>query len=354
MSSPLSNLITMICSGAYVSKDAVAQVLEEKYGYILPIEEGVERFFCEHDLVEGVELLVDSRRAIVRMAQDAGDACHKDTSMSAAIRRLLQRLGLPLPPDSNQPLGAAAIKFELGEIYREVDEILQADRMDSHHLRSFPLDGWTYIEQLLKSTVLFYASILTGIDEQLKRKFDEARKKRELRPVLQAMRGIKNDFDLALKKNDSTSKDMVGQVLRLTGRYNPFEGFDFDKYENDVTVQEGRNFYAHKVRQAVEIQGAEAVAKSLENTIKLVDDLITLKIAPTVIFPTAYGHDEHKREMLWFVTERDIGFISRKRRKYERRMFKRGAVTIQLLVPHLTVSPLKGVLFDPPIVPYLQ
>jgi len=337
----------MICSGDFVPPEAISHTIEEKYGYSLPLEEGVERFLCDHDLTEGVELLVDSRRSIVKMAQEFDNSCPNNASMATSIRRLLLGLGLPLPPDLGRPLGAMSVKQQLIAMRQEIDEIAQSGHLDHHHLRSFPLDGWSYVEHLLRSTIGFYESLLIGFDEPVERAFRHAREQNSVRPVLQAMRGIENQFP-------STKDDLSKQCLRLIGRPSPFAGFRFDDYDNDTVVQVCRNFYAHKLREAVENQGVIPVRESLNITIQLVDELASKNIAPGVVFVTARGRDEYERELLWFVTERYCIPHSKRRRAHELRMFKRHAEAFDLLKAYFTTSPIEDGMFDPPMIPLIQ
>jgi hypothetical protein len=378
MSSPLSNLISMICDGRFISRQTVQQCIQETYGYLMPLEEGAELILYEYDLVEAVQKLVDGRRAMVAMAREVDPLCPSGAMIETATRRLIKGLGLTLLPEVRLPLGADSIQYQLKLMREEIDEIERSDAMSPSHLRSFPLDGWSYVEHLLRSTIDFYASVLVDFGEAVEQSFEVARNRRSLRPVLQAMRSIENQFtsipenfteqverDMPIDQIErdrlieqaerdrfiGRRNDLTSQFQHVFGRNSPFEGFNFDDYDNALTVNTCRNFYAHSIREAVETEGVQAARKSIDVTINLVNDLMRLKIAPSVVFITAHGRDEYGREILWFVKERDIHLSAKKRRARELRMFKKKSEEFNKLEPYFTVTPTEDGMYDLPMVP---
>jgi hypothetical protein len=364
MNSPLSVLTSMICSGDFVSLERVSQRLSEKYKYRLSTEEDVERFLYDHELIEGIKLLVGSRSALVRMAQEVDSSFSDDGTEDRAIRSLLRALHLPSPPDLSQPLGAACIWERLEAMRRDLKHLARSGRVREHHLRSYTLDGWTYIEHLLKSTIGYYALLFTDFDELVTKRFQKARKQHSLRPLLKAMRAIEDEFldptkqqqftideqpkrEAQKSQYEASRGDLKKQALRSLGRESPFAGFPFDKYDNDSVVNLFRNAYAHDVKEVLGDLGVKPLIESLEVTVSLVDDLISPDIAPSVIFITAKGGDEYGRGLLWFVEEQYAGQKTEDRREHELRMFQRNADKVELLRPYLVTSPTKDRMFEP-------
>lgn len=343
MTISLSNLIEMICCGDFVSEQLVYQHIQEEYKLPLTTEEGVERFLWENDLDTAIDRLVDSWRAIGAMAKEVDPSCPDKPERTDAIQRLLQGLGLALSTGERAPLGATAIAKRLSELRDNISDLESWGRVNFDDLRRLPLDGWSYIERVLKSTVTFYASILFDSNKLVNESFKNAKKKKSLGPIFGAMKSIEDEFATA-------SSDLVEQSLRLYGRPSPFAGFRFKDYDNKV-VDIYRNFYAHNIPEVIEIRNVSPIKEAIEITLKLVTELIDLEIAPSVIYITAHGWDEYMRGFLWFVNERHITLRPQQRRKVELQMFKRNPGDFHHLKPYLTVPRTRDKMFDPPIVP---
>lgn len=113
-----------------------------------------------------------------------------------------------------------------------------------------------------------------------------------------------------------------------------------------------RNFFAHSLPEIIDTANVTLFKNALETALKLVDSLIELNIAPSVIYITAHGWDEYGRGTVWFVDERYVNMNPNERYTKELRMFKPAPDEFEKLKPYMTVTWPKDQMFDPPLAPF--
>jgi len=339
MAVSLSNLIAMICSGDFISTDIVFQRLPAKYRSTMTLEGGVERFLWENELDVAIISLVDWT-AIVSMAKEVDAYCPDRPEITEAFQRLLQGLGLEPSIAERAPLGAKSILKRLQELRENLAEVERWERVKLDDLRRLPLDGWSYIERVLKGTIIFYASFFDS-ENSVKKRFEWAKTRNSLGPLFVAMKQIEEKF--ATETNDLTE-----QSLRLYGRKSPFAGFPIENYYKEVGPY--RNFYAHNIPEMINNRSIIPIREALEITIRLVKELIDREIAPSVIYIVEHGQDQYGRDFLRCVDERHVKDKRREREKVELIMFKQNPSAYAKLKPYLTITDIRDRIFDPPLV----
>jgi hypothetical protein len=340
MAVSLSNLIAMICSGDFISTDMVFQRLPANYRNTMTLEGGVERFLWENELDVAIIDLVDWR-AIVSMAKEVDAYCPDKPEITEAFQRLLQGLGLEPSIAERAPLGAKTILKRLQELQENLVEVERWGRVKLDDLRRLPLDGWSYIERVLKGTIIFYASFFDS-DESVKRRFTWAKTRNSLGLLFDAMTEIE-------KKFGTETNDLTEQSLRLYGRKSPFAGFSIENYKTEVGSY--RNFYAHNIPEIINNRNIIPIREALEITIRLVKELIDREIAPSVIYIVGHGQDQYGRDFLRFVEEHHVKDKRLHRENFELMMFKQNPSVYAKLKPYLTITDIRDRIFDPPLVP---
>jgi hypothetical protein len=303
----------------------------------MTLEEGVERFLWEKELDVAIIKLVDWP-AIVSMAKEVDSYCPDEPDIAEAFKRLLQGLELEPSIAESAPLGATSIKKRLEEIRDNLADAERWGRVNLDDLRRLPLDGWSYIERVLKSTIIFYASFFLDYDS-VKNSFERAKTRTSLGPLFCAMKQIE-------KKFGSGPNDLAEQSSRLYGRGRPFAGFPIDDYDTSL-----RNFYAHNIPEVIDNRNISPIMEALKMTLQLVTELIEREVAPRVIYIVEHGQDQYGRDFLRFVEEPHIKMKRLPRQKVELQMFKRNPAIYAKLKPYLTVTNIKDRVFDPPLVP---
>ena len=381
MTNSLFKLIDLICCGDFVSVESISERLRAVYEFPLTLEEGVERLCCKLGFDRAIDHLFDSNKDLFSLVKSVDSSCPEGISRANAIQILLRELKLTIPPETEHPHGVHSIKQKIVQDIADTEESILTERAKQEELRRRAIDGWTYVEQLLVDSINFYASMLS-VGGPVEKKFKEAKKASSLGRRLSAMSEIEELFLTVIE--DSTGKvfrvpkELTGQPLplygrekpfkvinsfkvihipqelnelssRLYGRESPFAGFPFQHYKKSLGVH--RNRYAHETPEMLDRIGMMPIKESLEIALNLVNELIELAIAPSVVYLTAHGSDEYGREIIWFVDERYITMPSIERRKYEFRMFKPNLDRFQKLTPYMTVTWPKDLMYDPPLVP---
>jgi hypothetical protein len=352
MTSSLPELVYLICSGGVISEQAVADCLAKIYGHPLPHEEGVERLLSELGFNEALERLIDSNDALLSLVQAVNPLCTAIKSKAEGIEVLLQGLQLSPPQEARYSLGAATIEQKLSQVLYNLKKSVRTNRWDQEKVRRKPIDAWAYVEHVLKSTIDFYASNLLGIDSTADEEFRAAKEKHSLGPIFKAISSIEKHF---LPKEDTFGntiyypRDLIEQSQRLFGRKSPFAGFNVWKYRNAIRAY--RNDFAHKTAEVIDSKGIELILKSLEATYGLIQDLIELNIAPSIIYVIAHGYDEYGRGVVWFVEEQYIALGTSERYDKELRMFKAEPEKYEKLKPYMTITWPKDRMYDPPLTP---
>lgn len=346
----LRKFIDIILSGQYAHEDDPDRVLTEAYGeYGGTLEEELERYFAERPLIQALVDIIDSRRRLIAMARDlSGDmeSCPDEATREQAALVVLKTMGAPILPPPEQRRGIWTILQELRNIKDDLSEGDMDHGTPSMELRKYPLDGWTYVEHVLKVTIRFYTLALgPDMGEEFRAIFQNARGRRSLRPILQGMQGLQKRF--IDPRDGSVARQKCKQIL---GRESPFAGFDILKYDN--LIDEYRNFFAHSVADAIKEEGVSRVRKSIAITIDLIEDLLGLRIAPALIFPTARGQDAYGRKIVWFIRERQIDtsnwLIPSISDNWVYKDWERlGENGLQLLHAYLCPSPINNGIFDP-------
>jgi hypothetical protein len=317
-------------------------------------EESVTRYLCEDDLIQAIHRLVNSLDDLVRMAQSVNQQCADDEEPSKAIRRLLEGLKIPLPPELIEPSDVTNVQQEVKELWRRVDRESKHVSVDPSILQHACLGAWGHAEKILRNTLHFYVQLFSDFSEEVEKAMD---KKDSLAGYFRAMRTIDNAFKH--KDND----DLREEAQRRIKRDNPFAGFDINKYHqegeypprDEKTIQKYRNSFAHATPYDVAKRGADTVKEALKIVDELFEDLSgDPGIAPRVIYFTAKGWDEYGREVLWFVDEIDAKLSLQSRTGRESRMFRRNSNDIELLRPYLTISQVRPFMFEPPVYPMLN
>jgi len=353
----LPKLINLICSDEYVKRDAVRALLHNAFDLsydTIPIEEGVERYLAEKDIVSAIKDFIPMP-LILKVIEAEGDKDRsksaRTTSHDAAAHQLMSLLDIPLKPEPRRLLGASSVLRELQEMRNDLSALHRYGLLREQELRGFPLSGWAYIEHVLHTIIDYYSKAfdvemtdLSDSLEELNNSLQHAimQKEKGLRNMLQAMRGIEKKFK---------SDDLQQECMRICGRRSPFSGFPFDDYENETVVQKFRNFFAHNISELVKQEGIDRAKDSLDSAIELVNDLLDNQVCPSVAFIVGYESDVYKRIWIRMVSEDYVHLPEPDRHEMEFRIFKRSYEIYDIYTPYMIPSDISKVYFEPMIVP---
>jgi hypothetical protein len=275
--------------------------------------------------------------------------------MSALTKSVLEAFGIPCP---TQYMGPHRIHSELEHYKRQITPYMRRSglgqtqrmgRQEPHMLRGLNISCWTYLEELLKQVLGFYAvhfgKIANTIAEELRRAFVEACRvqSKPLGRILEAFREIEFIFEYgesrrqkqerqrrnkqAIDKSEGAQSvvDRTGMeneavhrqgqeiVRRLReecidafGRPSPFSSLQVNEIQK--LVRRYRNPYAHETidRLMRNDPTGKTARQSVTSALNFVDDLISNDIAPRLIFLVAEGNDTYGRRFISYIEEEQL------------------------------------------------
>lgn len=339
-----AGLVDLICDGSVISPQTLAETLCDLFGNDTSLQDGVERYICEHDddFETAIAAFLTTRTSAIVAAQQVDPQWSSDKSKEDSIKRVLSKLGLPINQHRPRPIGAIQVLDRLSTMHIDFLADKSAGHIEPDKLRSIPLNAWAYVERLIRMTIGFYAMFYGSANSNLQKLFEKAKKAHSLGPLFKAIKTLDNGFK-------QLPPDQCKQVERDLHRATPFAGFSFDSYIKLKTLRNYRNFFAHSEIEIITAGGFDRVENGLKATIDLVQELHKTGVAPSVIFPIAQGKDEHGRGLIWFIEERHAFETSGNRCKHQKCMFKRNHGPLVFRSPYLTISPLRPRMFEPPL-----